>query len=430
VNSENSDIETDTPEIPEIPEIPVEEISKEKTPAEEPGTGETVAVRSNSRRGGSALALFAFLFALAALAGTGWMWWQDQASIEQEEKRIYTEIARLESSDSELSLKLSQIRNEMDSLAAGDVGAEFEAMQKRLQADRSKMGSVEQAIDDQLKLSRSLQAAAESMQGRLVATEAALTGMSTRELDAGGELDIAEVDYLLRLANERLQLFSDPVAADQALEVADMHLSALDNPMYLGVRQDIAAARRDLAAVNIPDYLEISSQLDSLQTAIATLPFRGVAPVTTSTAEAEGDGWWGKVKSVFSNLVTVRRSTDEENERISLQDKDYIRQRVWLQLEIAHLSLMRRDQQAFRTSLRRVQESLSAWFDSDDNRFETVEQGIDGLLALEVQVDVPDITAPWSTLRLLRASRSRPVPAPVLQQQTPGNEPEAEAEGE
>jgi uncharacterized protein HemX len=217
-----------------------------------------------------------------------------------------------------------------------------------------------------------------------------------------------------------------------------MHLAALNNPMYLGVRQDIAAVRRDLASVKIPDYLEISSQLDSLQTAIATLPFRGVAPATTSTAEAEGDGWWGKVKSVFSNLVTVRRSTDEENERISLQDKDYIRQRVWLQLEIAHLSLMRRDQQAFRTSLNRVQESLSSWFDSSDDSFETVEQGINGLLALEVQVDVPDITAPWSTLRLLRASQSgsapapapAPVSAPVLQQQTPANAPEAEAEGE
>ena len=134
------------------------------------------------------------------------------------------------------------------------------------------------------------------------------------------------------------------------------------------------------------------------------------------------------MKSVFSNLVTVRRSTEEENEKISLQDTDYIRQRVWLQLEIAHLSLMRRDQQAFRTSLNRVQESLSAWFDSNDDSYQTVKQGIDGLLALEVQVAVPDITAPWSTLRLIRASRSRP--APALQQQIPANEPEAEAEGE
>jgi len=334
---------------------------------------------------------------------------------------MFAEITRLESSNSELSLKLKQIRDELNSLAAGDVGAEFEAMQKRMEADRLKMDKVEQAVSEQLALSRSLQAAADSMHGRLAAAEAAVTGMSTRELDAGGELDIAEVDYLLRLANERLQLFSDPAAADQALEVADMHLAALDNPMFLGVRQDIAAARRELAMVNIPDYMEITSHLDSIQMEIASLPFRGAAPAVTGSEQATGDGWWEKVKGVFSNLVTVRRSTDEENKRVSLQDKDFIRQRVWLQLEIAHLSLMRRDQEAFRTSLKRVQESLSTWFDSTDSKYQDVTQGIGELIALEVKVDVPDITAPWSTLRLLRANqiRSTPAPAPTPQQQAP-----------
>ncbi len=267
------------------------------------------------------------------------------------------------------------------------MGAEFKALQDRLAADRAKMAGVEKAIGEQMSLGRSLQAATESMQGRLLATEAALTGMSTRELDAGGELDLAEVDYLLRLANERLKLFSDPVAADQALEVADMHLDALDNPIYLGVRQDIAAARRALAAVDVPDYLKIAGQLDSMQQQIASLPFQGQDPVAKATLEAQGEGWWEKVKGVFSNLVTVRRSTEKENERISLQDKDYIRQRVWLQLEIAHLSLMQRDQQAFRTSLQRIQESLSTWFDQQDATYKGIEQTIKSLSAIEVEVD-------------------------------------------
>ena len=407
MNTEISEIESDAPE----------------TPPEEIEIKETKSGNGQPPRGGSALSFFAFIFSLAALAGAGWMWWQDQASTGQEEQRVFTEIQRLESSDSELSFKLSQIRDELNSLAAGDAGAEFAALQKRMEADRSKLDQVEQTIGEQLALSRSLQAAADSMHGRLAAAEAAVTGMSTRELDAGGELDIAEVDYLLRLANERLKLFSDPTAADQALEVADMHLAALDNPMYLGVRQDIAAARRELASVNIPDYMEITSRLDSIQGEIASLPFRGAAPVTTDSEQAAGDGWWEKVKGVFSGLVTVRRSTEEENKRISLQDKDFIRQRVWLQLEIAHLSLMRRDQEAFRTSLKRVQESLSTWFDAGDNSYQTVKQGIDDLMAIEVKVDVPDITAPWSTLRLLRATQIRsepvPAPAPVPQQQVP-----------
>jgi uroporphyrin-3 C-methyltransferase len=411
-------------EIPTPEEITTEKTSPVESPPEETAPESTVkeasiAESAPPRRGGAALSFFALVISLVALAGAAWMWWQDQSETRQEEQRVLTEIARLESNDSELSLKLNQVRNEVESLAGGDAGAEFEALQRRLQADRSKLNNVEKAIGEQLKLSRSLQEAAESMQERLVAAEAALSGMAGSELDAGGELDIAEVDYLLRLANERLQLFSDPEAADQALEVADMHLAALDKPMYLGVRQDIAAARRDLAAVRIPDYLAITNQLDSIQRQIASLPFHGEGPVVTESTPVEGDGWWQKVKNVFSGLVTVRRSTEEENERISLQDKDFIRQRVWLQLEIAHLSLMRRDQEAFRTSLNRVQASLSEWFDDTDDKFQEVMRGIESLSALEVQVDVPDITAPWSSLNVLKASLPRPAAAPLPVEDTP-----------
>ena len=421
MNTETTGIEPENPETapegatPEkaAPEESVVEkpVAKEPQPQSEPLPKEV-----KSRRKGGGLSFLAFVFSLAALAGTGWMWWQGQSS-DGQDQLVSAEITRLENNDSGLTLKVQQIREEVDSLAAGDMGAQFTALQQRMESDRSKMADVEQTISEQLALSRSFQAAATSIQGRLIAAEAALSGMATQELDAGGELDIAEVDYLLRLANERLKLFLDPVAADQALEVADMHLAALDNPIYLGVRQDIANARRELAAVNVPDYLDIAGQLDSVQDKIASLPFPEDDVSRTASGAVEGEGWWEKAKSVFSSMVTIRRSTDEENQKISLQDKDYIRQRVWLQLEIAHLSLMRRDQQAFRTSLQRTQESISTWFNSGHSDYQDVWQAIDALSEIEIQVDVPDITAPWATLRVLKSRPAMAMPVPVLEEE-------------
>ncbi len=373
------------------------------------------------RRGGSALALLAFIFALAALAGTAWMWWLDEMTGEQGDDPVYVEIARLGSADNELSLKLEQALGQLESLADHDSSAQIAELQKRLEADSAQVRNLDQTIRDQLALSRSLQAAAESMQGRLLATEATLAGMSAPELDAGGELDLAEVDYLLRLANERLKLFSDPVAADQALEIADLHLAALDNPMYLGVRQEIATARGELAAVKMPDYLDIISQLETIRESTASLPLLGSAPVGRESELAVETGWWEKLKSVFSNLVTIRRSTGGENQRISLEDKDYIRQRLWLQLEVAHLSLMRREQGAFRHSLEQVRESLSTWFDPGDGAYQSAIRGIDELLVLEIELDVPDISAPWATIRLVREGRARPAPA---EQNKPGEDRE------
>jgi uncharacterized protein HemX len=184
----------------------------------------------------------------------------------------------------------------------------------------------------------------------------------------------------------------------------------MNNPMYLGVRQEIAGARRELARVSIPDYVGITTQLDSIQQSIVDLPFRGEASVSQEAGTATEMGWWEKIKDVFSNLVTIRHSTKEENKRISLEDKDYIRQRLWLQLEIAHLSLMRREQKAFGNTLERVRETLSTWFDSEDSTYMAVIREIDGLLALKIDVEIPDITAPWATLRLVRGSQPKPAP--------------------
>lgn len=429
MNTENTDLETPEPGndvISDEPERPPEKAAKDPVASKDPTRDpvEKALAPSPPSKKGSFMAFLAILFSMAALALSAWVWWKDQSDTGAEQARIFNEIARLESNDSELSLKLKQVRDEVDILAGGDISSEFDALQQRLETDMAQLATLEQTIEEQRVLSRSLQAATNSMQGRLQAAEAAVAGLSTRELDAGGELDLAEVDYLLRLANERVKLFADPQSADQALEVADMHLAALDNPMYLGVRQDIATARRALADVEMPDYLEIANRIDLVQEGIPTLTFEGdEAATTVSTPDAEDEGWWEKTKGVFSSLVTVRRSTEEENQRISLEDKDYVRQRIWLQLEIAHLALMRRDQQAFRSSLGRVRESLADWF-IQDGAFQAVDADIEALQTIEIDVEVPDITAPWSTLRLLRNSTPASVVAPV---EMPAEETASEA---
>jgi len=84
--------------------------------------------------------------------------------------------------------------------------------------------------------------------------------------------------------------------------------------------------------------------------------------------------------------------------------------------------------------LQRIQESLATWFDQENAAYKGIEQEIKSLSAIEVQVDVPDITAPWSTLRMLRGGRSRPATpvneAPVEQtpaEQTPPEQTAADA---
>jgi uncharacterized protein HemX len=87
---------------------------------------------------------------------------------------------------------------------------------------------------------------------------------------------------------------------------------------------------------------------------------------------------------------------------------------------------MRRDQQAFRNSLARVRETLSAWFDASSSSYQSVTASLDRLSTLEVQVEVPDISPPWATLRLIREGRRSLAPAVPPANPEPLEQPDSE----
>lgn len=68
--------------------------------------------------------------------------------------------------------------------------------------------------------------------------------------------------------------------------------------------------------------------------------------------------------------------------------------------------------------MQRLKDSLSKWFDTGDSKYQAVMKGVDELSAIEIQVEVPDITGPWSTLRMLRSRPPGPPPAaPQIEEQ-------------
>ena len=96
MNTENSDHESkqlDTP--PGGNELPAD------TGDERPGPEQAAAPPESSPgpRSGRSLAFVALLFSAAALAGAGWMWWQDQQAVGVEQTQMLSEISRLEAGD-------------------------------------------------------------------------------------------------------------------------------------------------------------------------------------------------------------------------------------------------------------------------------------------------------------------------------------------
>ena len=225
---------------------------------------------------GKPIAVLALLVALASVSATGWQWWQTQQADPNEATQKQS-LARLQDAQQQIANSVATFEAQLDAAESPIDAAEFSRRDERLKVVESQLANIQgQSGEDQASIG-AVQGSVRSLEQRLSATESGLVSVAASSQNSSVELDIAEIDFLLRTASERLQLFSDPTAADLALQAADVQIEALNDPMFLSVRQRIAASRQALAIVPRIDRVELSTQLTALQSKVPDLPFRGEA---------------------------------------------------------------------------------------------------------------------------------------------------------
>lgn len=384
-------------EIESVSSDPVDRLLQEKKPASS----------------GKAIAVLALLVALASVSATGWQWWQTQLA-DPTEATQKESMARLQDAQQKIANSVATFEAQLNAAESPIDVAEFSRRDERLKAVETQMAGLQgQSGEDHASIS-AVQGSVRSLEQRLSATESGLVSVAASSQNSSVELDIAEIDFLLRTASERLQLFSDLIAADLALQAADVQIEALNDPMFLSVRQRIASSRQALAMVPRIDHVDLSSKLAALQSEVPELPFRG--EVETQPAEPvlpEDAGWWESFKQTMSSLVTVRRRVPEDKILLSLDDKDYLRQGLWLQLESARLALMRNDASVYSGSLDRVNDTVEQFFHNGSSGVQALLLELAALKQVNIAPEMPDISAPWTQLRQLRDSRR------LLQSATP-----------
>lgn len=352
---------------------------------------------------GKPVAILALLVSVAAVSASAWLWWQTrQAGMDDGSQQA---INNLQTAQQQLAESLASLESQVGALESPVDSNVISRQGERLGNVEDRLAGLQaQSAEDQATIS-AVQGSVRSMEQRLSATESGLISVAASNQNSSVELDIAEIDYLLRVANERLQLFSDTEAADLALQAADLQIEALNDPIYLSVRQRIATARQALAAVPSVDRVQLSARLSKMQSGIPGLPFRGEAVQQVEPELAQDAGWWASFKHTLASLVTVRRRVPEEQSMLSLEDKDYLRQGLWLQLESARLALMRNDANTYIGSLDRVGQTVEQFFEPGSPAVQALLFETADLKGYNIAPQMPDISAPWTQLRQLRDSR-------------------------
>lgn len=239
--------------------------------------------------------------------------------------------------------------------------------------------------------------------------------------DAGWVL--AETEYLLRIANQRLLLHGDVATALAALNGADERLRELGDPHYLPVREQIARERDALEAVPAVDVDGLSSRVSALIGQVDGLPVAASHLPPAESTETQPGGAppvardWRELPALIwrslRELVSIRRHDEPVRPMLPPQREYFLRQNLRLQLEAARLALLRQDGPLFRDSLATARDWLGAYFDRQQPSVQKAIASLDELGGHTIRPALPDISASLGLLRQQRKLAIEPTPASV-----------------
>lgn len=275
--------------------------------------------------------------------------------------------------------------------------------------------------------SQRLQALEEKLseQRELIATQQRQIDHNARELlEAGNRTRtdwlLAEAEYLLRVANQRLMIEKDIRGALAALESGDEVLAESDDIGVYPVRQQVA--REILALKGIADvdrtglYLKLEAAIDSIHqlTDDALVNDRAPGFVTAANDSTTGNSdsvpglmaeGWNKVKHTLSQVVVVRRLDEQVKPLLSPEQSAYARLNLQLMLEEAEMAVLRGHQELYSRALTKASNAITDWYDSSNTRIIALSQTLDELSEKNVDPELPDISRSLELLKARLAGR-------------------------
>lgn len=324
----------------------------------------------NGGKKGSGLAIALVLILAIALALVAWQGWQ---RLDSQQQRIDELAQQTEGSASQQAV--SELESRLDS---GEAERD-EALQSALSDLRSEFDSYRSDVDETL--------------------SDVLDQLSQEQDTDEREWLHAEAAYLLRLANQRLQLEGDVEGAAALLRTADARLADADNPALTPVREAIANELAALDAVPQVDRTGLYLALNAQQERISTLRLSQEIEeqAVTSSIEQPPTGTFQRQLARFGeelkDLVVVRHHDEALEALITPEQESYLRQSLRLVLEQTQLALLNEEKALYDASIDKALQLLNDYYDTTREETQSVIARLEELKQAEVKPELPDISA-------------------------------------
>jgi uroporphyrin-III C-methyltransferase len=250
---------------------------------------------------------------------------------------------------------------------------------------------------------------------------------------------LAEVEYLLRIASQRLQLQRDTGTAAQALRAADDRLRDLADPHYQNVREQIARDLEAVAAVPAVDVDGLSATLGAALQQVDKLTVAGSHYTPAADAGPSGDTETAKtaaelakvVWNSISELFRVREHDQPVGPMLAPEREYYLRENLRLQLAAARLALLRNDRAQYRSALHTAIEWLNQYFDRQTPAVKELLARLQASAEVDITPQLPDVSDSLHLLRQQMQLSEQKKLLPVVPANSTGDaSPNADAGGE
>jgi uroporphyrin-3 C-methyltransferase len=341
------------------------------------------------------LSLFNFLLILTLAAGAGYYWWQ-----QQQVARDYTAI------NAELRQQLAELEQQLASKAGN---AMIAASLSPLEGD---IGSLGRKIDE------------------LGFEQQVLRDSSEKLYELFGrdknDWQLAEVEYLMRVAQHKLILQDDFEGAAITLQAASDKIGLTGDPGLLPVRVMISEEIAELKTRKRPDLVGITLILRQLGREIRVLQ-PGFAirideiPAAPEAVEVSQD-WFDRFIAFIDSLVVVRNEATEPSE-IEANSID-VGETLQANLKLARWSVLERDARQYQLLLEQSLRLFREFYDLDNAANNDFMTQLQDLQKMVLKPEKPDITGSLYELQRILSQRENAPPEPVATE-TIESEPDA-----
>lgn len=293
-------------------------------------------------------------------------------------------------------------------------GQQLQQIDNGLRALEAQSGRLEQRQTDLVAANRRAASEIAEFANRIEQHDQ-MVGKLDEQLSGGrARFQLAAVEQLLVLANDRLLLARDVQAALIALDEADRRLGALNDPRLFPVRQALAQERTALRAVPQPDLTGAALNLSSLIARAPRLPLAANVPAHFDAPEPEtlapdadlgatAASAWTRlrlaVREALGSMFTVRRNAGPSPRLLSGEQETLIVQMLTIRLEGARLALLRNDPVSFRDLCESSARWLDDYFATQDAGVIAAKAELERLQPLELAPPLPDISRSLVLLR-------------------------------